>query len=445
MRLIIAGAGEVGTHLAKLLSFENMDVCLLDSNVDRLGDMETNYDIITRVGSPTSIYDLKNIGVHDADLFIAVTPYESENMTACLIANQLGAKKTLARIDNYEYLLPENKLFFENMGLNHLIYPEVLIAEEIEEALKTNWMNYHINLCSGELELCVVKVENSSILINKTFNSGIYAHGRYRIVAIKRENETLIPNGNDMVIAGDMIYAVCNQSNMDFLREQAGKISHEVKNIMVFGGSRIAQKAVQALPTNLKIKIIEKDREICYRLSEKLSNALIINADGSNMDTLRDEGILETDAFVAVTNNSESNIFACLAAKQFGVKKTIADVENIDYMPMAEKLDVGTILNKKTLTTSYIYQMLMNGRIVLKMHNLTAADAEIIEFLVTDSSRIIKDKIKNIPLPKDVNIGAIVRSGEGILVNGDTTLIPGDQVAVFCKRNALKNIEKFFK
>lgn len=444
MRIIIAGAGEVGTHLAKLLSRENLDVCLMDKDPERLGDLETSYDIITKIGSSTSIRDLKDIGTHDADLFIAVTPYETENMTACLIANQIGAKKTLARIDNYEYLLPENKLFFENMGLNHLIYPEVLIAEEIEESLKTNWMSYHFNLCEGALELCVIKISEQSEIIGKTFKSGIYAHGRYRIVAIKRENETLIPKGDDEVLLGDMIYAVCTRENMNFLREHVGKTLHEVKRIMFLGGSRIAQKAVQSLPSTLRIKIIEKDRELCYRLSEKLSNALIINADGSDMNVLREEGILETDAFVAVTGSSESNIFACLAARQFGVQKTVADVENIDYVPMAEKLDVGTILNKKTLTASYIYQMLMNGRVILKMHNLISADAEIIEFLATDNSRIISNKIKNLSLPKDVNIGAIVRAGEGILVNGDTTILPGDQVAVFCKRNALRYIEKYF-
>lgn len=444
MRIIIAGAGEVGTHLAKLLSREDIDVSLLDERAERLGDLSNNYDMLTKVGSPTSIHDLKDMAVKDADLFIAVTPQEAENMTACLIAKKLGAKKALARIDNYEYLLPENKRFFEDMGLNHLIYPEFLAAEEIVESLKTNWMRYHLTLGNGALELCVVKIREGASVIGKSFDSGIYNHGRFRIVAIKRDNETIIPRGTDVVMLGDILYVVCTNENMEFLRETMGKPHRDIKNIIFFGGSRIAQKTVQNLPSDLNIKIIEIDHERCVSLSEKLSNALIINADGSDMDILKEEGIQDTDAFVAVTENSEANIFACLAAKRFGVRKTIAEIENIDYIPMAEGLDIGLALNKKTITASYIYQMLLNASVV-DVHNLTSADAQIVELNALEHSRITRLKIKDVGLPRDTNIGAIVRAGEGILVNGDTQVIPGDRVIVFCKSHVIRYLDKFFK
>ena len=443
MRIIIAGAGEVGTHLAKLLSRENMEISLLDESPERLGELDVNYDMLTKVGSPTSIHDLRDIGVKDVDLFIAVTPHETENMTACLIANQLGAKKTLARIDNYEYLLPENRKFFEEMGLNHLIYPEVLAAREIAEALRTNWMRYHVPMCDGALELCVVKIRETADNIGKQFLSGYYNHGRYRIVAIKRGNETIIPKGTDAVLLGDMVYVVCTKENMDFMREQLGKPKREIKNVIFFGGGRVTEKAVQSVPDDMNIKVIEPNRDLCVHLSEKLSNALIINADGSDMDILKEEGIQDADAFVAVTDSSEANIFACLAAKRFGVRKTIAEVENIDYIPMAEGLDIGTVLNKKTITASYIYQMLLNAS-VLNVKNLTSADAEMVEFMATEDSKIIKDKIRNIRLPEDANIGGIVRAGEGILVNGETVILPGDRVVVFCKNHAIRKLEKFF-
>lgn len=444
MRIIIAGAGEVGTHLAKLLSREDMDISLIDEQRDNLGDLDANYDLLTKVGNPTSIRDLKDIGVKDVDLFIAVTPDETQNMTACLIANQLGAKKTLARIDNYEYLLPENKQFFEQMGLNHLIYPEVLAANEISESLKTNWLRYHISLCDHALELCVVRVREMAEVVGKPFASGFYAHGRYRIVAIKRGSQTIIPRGQDQVEMGDIIYAVCTRENMDFLREQTGKIHREIRNVIFFGGSRIAQKAVQSLPDGLNVKILEANKELCYHLSEKISNALIINADGSDMEVLKEEGIQDTDAFVAVTDSSEANIFACLAAKRFGVIKTIADIENIDYITMAEGLDIGTVLNKKTITASYIYQMLLNAN-VLNVRNLTNADAEIVEFMAMDGSRITRSKVRDLNLPDEANIGGIVRAGEGILVNGDTQVLPNDKVVVFCKSNIIRKLEKYFK
>ena len=444
MRIIIAGAGAVGRHLAKLLSREDMDISLIDDRQDRLGDLDASYDLLTKVGAPTSIHDLKSIGVKDVDLFIAVTPSESDNITACLLANQLGAKKTLARIDNYEYLIPENKRLFEQMGLNHLIYPELLAAQEITASLKTNWMRYHLTLCEGALELCVVKVRDGAEVIGKQFMSGFFSHGFYRVVAIKRGQDTIIPAGADEIHADDMVYAVCTRDNMKVLREHLGKHKQEIRNIIFFGGSKIAQKTVQNLSDDLSIKILEADREHCYHLSEKVNNALIINADGSDMAVLKDEGIEDADAFVAVTESSEANIFACMAAKRFGVKKTIAEVENIDYIPMAEGLDIGTVLNKKTIAASYIYQMLLDAS-VLNVRNLTSADAEIVEFMAEEGSRITKSKIRDMRLPKDANIGAIVRAGEGILVNGETQILQGDQVVVFCKSQVIRQLEKFFK
>ena len=444
MRIVIAGAGEVGTHLAKLLSREDMEISLLDENPERLGDLSANYDMLTKAGNPTSIHDLREVGVAGCDLFISVTPHETENMTACLIANALGAKRTLARIDNYEYLLPENRKFFENMGLNHLIYPEVLAANEIEESLRTNWMRYHLHLCQGALELCIIKVREGAKVLGQTFASGIYKHGKYRIVAIKRDQETIIPRGSDMVLEGDMVYCMCPKDNMEFMREELGKNKREIKNVIFFGGGRIARKAATELVNEMNIKIIEKDRELCNILSEKVPNALIINADGSDMDVLKEEGIQEADAFVAVTDSSEANIFACLAAKRFGVRKTIADVENLDYIPMAEGLDIGTVLNKKTIAASYIYQMLLDAS-VRGVHNLTNADAEIVEFYAKEGSKVTKDKVRDLDLPDEANIGGIVRAGEGILVNGDTQIIPGDTVVVFCKSHVIRNLERYFK
>jgi trk system potassium uptake protein TrkA len=231
---------------------------------------------------------------------------------------------------------------------------------------------------------------------------------------------------------------------MSVLRKEAGKSEREINNIIFFGGSKIAQKAVMSLPEGKTVKVLEADRELCEKLSEKLGSALIIHADGSDMSVLKEEGIQDADAFVAVTEHSESNIFACLAARRFGVRKTIAEIENMDYINMAEQLEVGAMLNKKTITASYIYRLLMKAS-VQNVQHLTSADAEIVEFVVTENSRITRDVIKNMRLPLDCNIGALMRAGEGILVNGDTQLLPGDQVVVFCKSNELQRVEKFFK
>jgi trk system potassium uptake protein TrkA len=299
-------------------------------------------------------------------------------------------------------------------------------------------------LGNGALELCVVKVRNTAKIGGKAFASGVYNHGKYRIVAIKRDQETIIPRGHDTVEIGDMVYCVCPKENMEYMREELGKSKREIKNVIFFGGDRIARKAATELTSEMSIKIIEKDRELCNILSDKVPDALIINDDGSDMSVLKEEGIQDADAFVAVTDSSEANIFACLAAKRFGVRKTIAEIENLDYIPMAEGLDIGTVLNKKTIAASYIYQMLLDAS-VRGVHNLTSADAEIVEFEAKEGSLVTKHKVKDLDLPDEANIGGIVRAGEGILVNGDTQIIAGDLVVLFCKSHVIRNLERFFK
>jgi len=443
MKIIIAGAGEVGRHLAKMLSSENQDIVLMDNDENRIKDLDGNYDLLTKVGSPTSIKDLEEAGVAEADLFIAVTPEESINMTACMLANNLGAHKTLARIDNSEYSQPKNKDFFEKLGVAHLIYPEMLAAHEIAASLKTSWLRQRTSFCDEALTLLVIKVRENSVIINRTFSTGYFNHKQYRIVAIKRNNHTIIPAGSDMVLAGDIVYFITTNEHLEFVREQAGKSDFPIRNVMIMGGSRIAQKTIQILPPQVNVKILERDREKSFSLAEKLNNTLIINCDGRNIELLKEEGIQDMDAFVAVTANSEANILACLAAKRLGVKKTVAEVENIDYIMLAESMDIGTVINKKMIAASYIYQLTLDAD-VLNVRNLTATDAEVVEFIAKPGAKITKSKIKDLRLPEQVNIGGYVRDGIGYIVDGNTVIIPNDHVIVFCVSSAIRKMERFF-
>ena len=443
MKIIIAGAGEVGTHLAKLLARENFDILLLEEDAEKIKNLESSYDLITHVGSPTSITDLKETGIHKADLFIAVTPLESVNMTACMLAANLGAKRTLARINNYEYLQPENREFFNKLGVHNLIYPEVLAAREITEGLKTSWLRQNTSFCKDALILLGIKVRANAIIVNQRFSTGFFDHEKYRIVAIKRANKTIIPVGSDMVLANDIVYFITTKKHLEFVREHAGKEDFPIKNIMMMGGSRIAQKTIKSLPSYFNVKVLERDRERSYSLAEKLGNTMIINCDGRNIELLKEEGIQEMDAFVAVTSNSEANILACLAAKRLGVRKTVAEVENIDYIMLAESMDIGTVINKKMLAAAYIYQLTLDAD-VLNVRTLTAADAEVVEFVAKSGSKITRSKIRDLRLPDQVNIGGYVRNGEGFIVNGNTLIQPNDHVIVFCVSSAIRKIENFF-
>jgi trk system potassium uptake protein TrkA len=444
MKIIIAGAGDVGRHLAKLLARENLNITLMDSDPARLNELEF-YDLLTFEGAPTSIQDLNEAAVASADLFVAVTPYESVNMTACMIANNLGAKKTLARIDNYEYLLPKNREFFSKLGVNHLIYPEVLAAKEIVDSLKKNWMRQYLSFCNGELVLLSVKVRQNAEIINKKFISGYFNHEKYRIVAIKRNTQTIIPAGADKILANDTVYFITHQENIDFVRQQAGKEDFKIKNVMIFGATRIAQKIVQTISNDFNIKILEKNRDACVALSEKLrsNNTLIINADGRDVEVLKEEDIASMDAFVAVTESSEANMLACMVAKEFGVKKIIAEIENIDYIALSEQMNIGSLINKKIIAAGYIHQITLDSD-VLNIRTLPAADAEIVELIAKTDSKITHKPVKNLRLPENVNIGGIVRDGVGRIVNGDTQIQPNDRVIVFCKANSVRKLDALF-
>jgi len=443
MKIIIAGAGAVGRHLAKLLSHENMNITLMDGDPARLHDLES-FDFMTFEGSPTSIYSLQDAGVADSDLFIAVTPYESVNMTACMIANNLGAKKTLARIDNYEYLLQKNRDFFAKLGVDHLIYPEVLAAEEIAASLKKNWMRQYLSFCNGELVLISVKVRNNAEILYKKFNSGFFNHSKYRIVAIKRNMTTIIPDGFDEILVNDTVYFITAEENIDFVRTQAGKEDFKIKNVMILGASRIAQKIVQTISNDYNVKIVEKNREACIAIAEKLrADTLVINADGCDVDVLKEEDITHMDAFVAVTESSEVNMLACMVANEFGVKKIIAEVENLDYITLSEQMNIGSLINKKIIAAGYIHQITLDSD-VLNIKTLPDADAEIIELIANEDSKITRKQVKNLRLPKNVNIGGIIRDGEGMIVNGDTQIQQGDHVIVFCNASATRKLDVLF-
>ena len=445
MKIIIAGAGNVGTHLAKLLSREKQDIILMDDDEEKLTALSSNFDLLTVTASPSSISGLKEVGVKEADLFIAVTPDESRNMTACMLATNLGAKKPVARIDNYEYLLPENKEFFQKLGVDSLIYPEMLAAKEIVSSMRMSWVRQWWEFCGGALILIGTKMREKAEILNIPLYELGGPNIPYHVVAIKRGTETIIPRGDDVIKLHDIVYFTTTRKYIPYIRKIAGKEDYaDVRNVMIMGGSRIAVRTAQYVPDYMQVKIVDNDINRCNRLTELLDDkTMIINGDGRDMDLLIEEGLKNTEAFVALTGNSETNILACLAAKRMGVEKTVAEVENIDYIGMAESLDIGTVINKKMIAASHIYQMMLDAD-VSNVKCLTFANADVAEFTVPAGAKITKHFIKDLGLPKGTTIGGMIRNGEGVLVTGDTLIQPGDHVVVFCLSMMIKKIEKFF-
>ena len=445
MKIIIAGAGAVGIHLARLLAKESIDCVLIDgkeSRLNRLGEC----DVMTFQAQPTSIQALKDAGIENADLFVGVTPDESTNMTCCMLAHALGAKKTVARIANDEYLSPTNQEFFRNMGIDSLVYPEVLAAIDITNGLKMSWVRQRWDVHNGALVMLGIKLRENCEILNIPLKKLCGPDDPYHIVAIKRGGETIIPSGLDELTLYDLAYFMTTQEYIPYVRTIVGKEHYtDVKNVIIMGGGNTAVRAALTTPDYMNVKIIEKDVERCEQLNQLLSNnTMIINGDGRDMELLNEEGIKNTQAFVALTGNAETNILACLTAKRLGVRKTIAMVENLDYVDMAEELDIGTIINKKTVAASHIYQLTL-GADVKNIKSLMLADSDVAEFVAAKDSKVTKKPVKELGLPFGVTIGGLVRNGTGMLVNGNSRIEAGDSVMVFCHEQKLNNIEKFFQ
>ena len=446
MKIIIAGAGAVGTHLAGLLSKENQDITLMDENEEKLSKLSDDFDLLTLNLTPTSIENLKEAGAAHADLFIAVTPDESKNITCCMLANSLGTKKTVARIDNAEYTDPQYKELFNKLGINSLIYPEMLAASDIVESIKHSWVRQWWDIHNGALIMLGIKLRETAEILDIPLKTLCGPDTTYHIVAIKRDEQTIIPNGDSVLMLNDIVYFMTTKKYIPYIRKIVGKEEYaDVKNVMIMGGGRTAMHSAQKAPGYMEVKIIESDSKRCNELNELLGNddIMVINGDARDTSLLINEGIQHTQAFVALTGQSESNILACLTAKRLGVRKTVALVDNLDYVTMAEKLDIGTIINKKTIAASHIYQMMLNAD-VTNVKCLTIANADVAEFVVKPMAKVTRKPVKDLGLPAGVTIGGLVRNGTGMLVSGMTQIQEGDSVVVFCRSMLIKKLDKFF-
>ena len=444
MKIVIAGAGNVGIHLAKLLAGENQDIVLLDESPEKLARLDSSFDLLTIQESPVSLHGLKEAGAGSADLFVAVTTDESRNIISAQLAHYLGAKKTVARINNYEYLQPKNMEYFNSIGLDSLIYPELLAAKDIVDGMKLSWIRQWWEFAGGALVMMGIKLRDNAQILDKPL-AELGKELPYHIVAILREGVTIIPSGSDTMQAGDLVYFMTMKKHIPHIRRIAGKEElPDVRDVIIMGGSRIAVRTAQLMPDYMNLKIIESDLDRCNKLTELVDDkVMIINGDGRDPSLLMSEGIQHTEAFVALTDNSETNILACLAAKRFGVTKTIAEVENIDYINMAEKLDIGTVINKKKIAASHIYQMMLDAD-VTNVKCLTFANADVAEFNVKEGTRITRSQVKDISLPRGVTIGGLIRNKEALIVTGNTQIQAGDHVVVFCLEGMIKSIEKYF-
>lgn len=444
MNIIIAGAGDVGTHLAKLLAFEEQDILVIDEDAEKLQWLDANFNLMTLEGSPTSFKTMREARMHACDLFIAVTPSENDNVVACAMARKIGAKTTVARISTFDYMADENRVLLEKMGVDHVIYPEYLAAEEVLISLKRSWVRHWFELHDGAIIVVGVKLHEGAPIAGMRLRDFASVNTGFHVSAIKRGHEIIIPGGNDELRVDDILYFTCTRDDVDGLLALTGKVSRHIKRVMVMGGGKIAILLAAMASKDLKIKIIDNDYKTCQALSEKCPDCEIVHGDARDIDLLIEEGVEEMDAFVALSGTSEANILTSLTAKELGVPKTVAEVENIQYISQAEGLNIGTIINKKLLASSSIFQLLLDSDSSTPKC-LALTDAEVAEMVVRPGSRICGTPIKDLKLSRGFTLAGFVRDGKGMLVRGDTVLQPGDSVVVFSLMGSLNKIERLFK
>ncbi|HXJ98288.1 MAG TPA: Trk system potassium transporter TrkA, partial [Gelidibacter sp.] len=432
MKIIIAGAGEVGFHLAKLLSFESQEITLLDTKKESLVYAIDHLDIRVIKGDATSIAVLKDARIESSDLFIAVTSSETTNITACVLAKQLGARRTIARISNPEFINQNDEVGFFKFGIDELISPESLAAAEIELLMNQYGFNDSYEFEEGALTMVSLRLSKTATFVNKTVQEAaeVFPKLRFVPIAIQRfgTEYTIIPRGDTEFKEGDKVIFVTSKGGEEELFELSGRVRLDVKNVMILGGSEIGFKTAKDLcAANFNVKLVEKDKDVAFELADHLPDALVINGDGRNVELLEEENIANMDAFIAVTGDSETNIMSCIVAKSKGVKKTVALVENMDYYQISESIGIDTLINKKLLAANNIFRYIRKGEVVA-MTKLNNMNAELLEFVVKTRSKITNKVIKDLDFPRSAIMGGVIRNGKGFIPLGDFRVQEGDRV-----------------
>lgn len=445
MNIIIAGDGEVGFHLAKLLSGEHHNITIVDPHEELLKMIESHTDLMAVTGDSTSIQILEDANIKRADLLIAVVHDEQINIVTCILGKKLGAKRTIARIKNAEYLSQDNCNLFNSLGIDALVCPESIAADELVRLLQQPSATEVFDFSEGRLMLFLVRLDEKSLVLNKSLNDIAHEHPKldFRAVAIHRHGKTIVPKGDDSFLLNDLIYVVTKPSGIEELFRLGGKEKHKIHNVMIIGGGRIGRETALRIENDFNVKLIEIDKDRCVYLSDLLNNTLIINGDARDTEILEDEGIRNMDAFIAVTDDTETNMFSCLLAKRLGVKRVIPLVENIEYIDISQSIGIESIINKKLITASHIVQYTMEAE-VTAIKCLSGIDAEVLEFVVREKSRITKGPIRKIKTPPGSLIGGIIRGDQSYIATGDFQIEAGDKVVVFAVPEAIYKVSTLF-
>ncbi len=445
MKIIIAGVGDVGYHLAKQLSSKEHDISIIDIDENHVEATSSSTDVLSFQGSSTSIRILKDAKVDKTDLVVAVTSIESININTAILAKKLGAKKTIARVSSAEYVSDENLDMIKSLGIDYLIYPEELAAIEIVKLIERSAATDIVEIEQGKLLIIGIKMESGNPIINLSMRDVAekYPSTSFRVSAIQRGPQTIIPTGNDIFIKNDQVFVITTQDGVEEIMKIIGKDDVHIENVMILGGGKIGRKAARLLEDKINVKLIESNTEKTMELADYLRKTLVIQGDGRDIDLLAQEAIIDMDAFVSVTANAETNIITCLMAKHLGVSKTIAQVDNVDYVPLTQTIGLDSLINKKLIAANIISRFIRRANVISAV-NISGIDADVLEYVVKDGSSITQKPVRDLKFPKGAIIGGYIRNDIGYITIGDTVFQSDDKVVVFTLPEVVDKVEDFF-
>ncbi len=446
MKIIIAGAGDVGFHLAELLVYEDKDIVLIDTNQEVLDYASAHLDVLTLRGDASCIDVLEQAEAGRARLVLAVTTSEKTNVVTAILAKKLGAKQTIARVTNQSYQSPQHRSIFQELGIDTLISPQELAAEEIFRLVAQCSFTDIFEFEKGKISLVGITLDEYSPLVGQKLRE-IKWNGMAvepKAMAILRGHRTIIPNGETIFQRSDHIYFTTGKGSIDDLVNIVGKKKVNVRNVMILGGTGLGMATAKRLEKDYNLTLIDPDKDRCKVLAESLHDTLIIHGEPSNVDLLQEEGLNHMDAFIALTPNSETNIIASLTAKNHGVYKTIAQVENKEYIHISQNIGVDTLINKKLIAANNIFRFVRKGQIEA-ITSLHGVDAEIIEYVLHKKNQLTRNPLSQLHFPKSALIGGVIRGEESIIPDGDFQLQVNDRVIVFAMPEAIGRLEQLFR
>lgn len=443
MIITIIGAGTLGSHLAKYLSEEHMDIYIVDKDVSKLSLLDSEHNLMTVAGDAIDLAVLRQAKAASCDLFIAATEVAERNFVACGLAKSIGAKMTVARVDRIDYLDPDNREVIKRMGVDNVIYPEYLLSQGIIESLRHSWACNWYEFNRGEMVLLGVRLAQDAPLAGKYLRELKGETRIFHVAAIRRDQTTLIPKGNQLLLPDDILYVATTPSKVGEVARLTGKTPRSIERVVIAGGGKTANLTVRLGAKDFRFTVIDGNLEVCQHMISQTHLCDVIHGEPTEFETLAEAGIEQADAFVALTNNASENVLTCLLASEIGVKKTIAEVEKMQFINMAESFYIETILNKQMLVANTVFQLLIDAG-AASSKCLALPDAEVVQLQIRDNSRLNGAVVKNLNLPEELTFAGMIRAGKSMLVTGETRFASGDIVLVLCFGGALQKAKKLF-